>query len=68
MSESFDWNYPGLNWSHFHSLANLLSLQNGGQAEPSSLSDTVLEEDWDPTPLRLESPTFSPRIGNLQRI
>ena len=47
MSESFDWNYPGLNWSHFHSLANLLSLRNGGQAEPSSLSDTVLEEDWD---------------------
>lgn len=48
MSESFDWKYPGLNWSHFHSLANLLSLRNGGQAEPSSLSDTVLEEDWDP--------------------
>jgi hypothetical protein len=47
MSESFDWNYPGLNWSHFHSLANLLSLRNGGQAEPSSLSDTVLEEDCD---------------------
>ncbi len=47
MSESFDWNYPGLNWSHFHSLANLLSLRDGGQAEPSSLSDTVLEEDWD---------------------
>lgn len=48
MSESFDWNYPGLNWSHFHSLANLLSLRNGGQAEPSSLSDTVHEVDWDP--------------------
>ena len=50
MSESFDWNYPGLNSSHFHSLANLLSLRNGGQVEPSSLSDriTVLEEDWDP--------------------
>ena len=47
MSESFDWNYPGLNWSHFHSLANLLSFRNGGQAEPSSLSETVLEEDWD---------------------
>ena len=47
MSERFDWNYPGLNWSHFHSLANLLSLRNGGQAEPSSLSETVLEEDWD---------------------
>ena len=47
MSESFDWNYPGLSWSHFHSLANLLSLRNGGQAEPSSLSETVLEEDWD---------------------
>ena len=48
MSEAFDWNYPGLNWSHFHSLANLLSLRNGGQAEPSSLSNTVLEEDWAP--------------------
>ncbi|OBT49837.1 hypothetical protein VE04_09983, partial [Pseudogymnoascus sp. 24MN13] len=48
MSQSFDWNYPGLNWSHFHSLANLLSFRNGGQAEPSSLSDRVLEEDWDP--------------------
>ncbi|KAF2127532.1 hypothetical protein P153DRAFT_295156 [Dothidotthia symphoricarpi CBS 119687] len=46
MSESFDWNHQGLNWSHFHSLANLLSLRNGGQAEPSSLSDIVLEEDW----------------------
>jgi hypothetical protein len=49
MSESvFDWNHPGLNWSHFHSLANLLSLRNSCQAEPSSLSDTVLEEDWGP--------------------
>lgn len=48
MSETFDWNCPGLNWSHFHSLANLLSLRNGGQAEPSSLSDTLLEEEWDP--------------------
>ena len=47
MSVSFDWNFPGLNWSHFHSLANLLSLRNGGQAEPSSLSATLLEEDWD---------------------
>ena len=46
MTETFDWNHPSLNWSHFHSLANLLSLRNGGQAEPSSLSDTVLEEDW----------------------
>ena len=48
MSESFDWKYPGLNSSQFHALANLLSLRNGGQAKPSSLSDTVLEEDWDP--------------------
>ena len=45
MNESFAWNYPGLDWSHFHSLANLLSLRNGGQAEPSSLSNMVLEED-----------------------
>jgi hypothetical protein len=49
MSEIFDWNYPGLKWSHFHSLANLLSLRNGGQVEPSSFLSTVLvEEDWDP--------------------
>ena len=47
MSESFEWDRSGLNWSHFHSLANLLSLRNGGQAEPSSLSDTLLEEDLD---------------------
>lgn len=47
MSESFDWNQPGLDRGHFDSLANLLSLRNGGQAEPSSLSDAVLDEDWD---------------------
>ena len=47
MSESFDWNYPGLSWSHFHSLANLLSLRNGGQAEPPSSYNTVLEEERD---------------------
>jgi hypothetical protein len=47
MSESFNWNYPGLNWSHFHALANLLSLRNGGQVEPSSLSDMLLEDAWD---------------------
>ena len=38
--------YPGLDRSQFHSLANLLSLRNGGQAEPSFLSDVVLEPDW----------------------
>ncbi|KAF5848467.1 hypothetical protein GGP41_005878 [Bipolaris sorokiniana] len=38
--------YPGLNWSHFHSLANLLSLRNGDQAEASSLSNAVLDEDY----------------------
>ena len=47
MSE-FDWTHPGLNWHHFHSLANLLALRNGGQAEASSLSTDVLEEDWNP--------------------
>jgi hypothetical protein len=46
MTESFNWDYPGLDWSHFHALANLLSLRNGGQAEPSSLPDIVLEDDW----------------------
>jgi hypothetical protein len=46
MTEFFDWNRPGLNWAHFHSLANLLSLRNGGQAEPAALFDTVLEQDW----------------------
>lgn len=47
MPETFDWNYPGLNWSHFYSLANLLSLRNGGQVEPASLSVKLLEEEWD---------------------
>ncbi|EMD85772.1 hypothetical protein COCC4DRAFT_152236 [Bipolaris maydis ATCC 48331] len=37
MGETFDWDYPGLNWSHFHSLANLLSLRNDGQAEASAI-------------------------------
>jgi hypothetical protein len=46
MGETFNWDYPGLNWSHFHSLANLLSLRNGGQAEASSLSDTAVDEDY----------------------
>jgi hypothetical protein len=45
MAESFDWTYPGLDWSQFHSLANLLSLRNGGQTEPLFLSDVVLEDD-----------------------
>ena len=46
MGETFDWDYPGLNWSHFHSLAKLLALRNGGQAEASSLSNAVLDEDY----------------------
>ena len=48
MRERFDWTHPGLNWHHFHSLANLLALRNGGQAEASSLSTEVLEDDWNP--------------------
>lgn len=48
MCGTFDWTYSGLNSSHFHALANLLSLRNGGQAEPSSFSELVLDEDWDP--------------------
>ncbi|KAF2639440.1 hypothetical protein P280DRAFT_428535 [Massarina eburnea CBS 473.64] len=47
MSGRFYWSYPGLDWSQFHSLANLLSLRNGGQVEPSSFSNTVLDENWD---------------------
>lgn len=46
MGETFNWDYPGLNWSHFHSLANLLSLRNDGQAEASSLSNAGLDEDY----------------------
>jgi hypothetical protein len=46
MGETFNWDCPGLNWSHFHSLANLLSLRNGGQAEASSISDAVVDEDY----------------------
>jgi hypothetical protein len=46
MSQDFDWTYPGLDKSQFHALANLLSLRNGGQVEPSFWSDSVLEPDW----------------------
>lgn len=46
MSECFDWTYPGLNHSHFHSLANLLALRNGGQAEPLSSPEIALDADW----------------------
>jgi hypothetical protein len=44
----FTWTHPGVNASHFHSLANLLSLRNGGQAELSSslsLSSIALLEE-----------------------
>ncbi|ORX98686.1 hypothetical protein BCR34DRAFT_593143 [Clohesyomyces aquaticus] len=44
MNETFNWDHSGLDFSHFHSLTNLLSLRNGGQAEASSLSDAVLDE------------------------
>jgi hypothetical protein len=47
MTEVFQWNRLGLNRSHFHSFANLLSLHNGGQTEPAALFDTVLEQDWE---------------------
>lgn len=51
MSESFDWNFSGFSKTHFNALANLLSLRNGGQVEPASLPDDLLEEDcnddWD---------------------
>ncbi|KAF2263123.1 hypothetical protein CC78DRAFT_604897 [Lojkania enalia] len=47
MSEHFRWNSPDLNSAHFHALANLLSLRNGGQAEPASLIEDVLEDDSD---------------------
>lgn len=46
MNETFNWDHPGLDWDHFHSLANLLSLRNGGQVEALSLSDALLDEDW----------------------
>ncbi|CAN9257831.1 unnamed protein product [Alternaria alternata] len=45
MTESFEWNRPDLNWAHFHSLANLLSLRNGGQAEPAAFFEAILEQD-----------------------
>ncbi|EAT78008.1 hypothetical protein SNOG_14468 [Parastagonospora nodorum SN15] len=49
MSLGFDWTYPGLDRSEFHSLANLLSLRNDGQAELSFLSDVVLDQNWNTT-------------------
>ncbi|KAF1978035.1 hypothetical protein BU23DRAFT_577533 [Bimuria novae-zelandiae CBS 107.79] len=45
MSNKFDWNHPGLNSGHFHSLANLLSLRNGGQAEPPSWFEPIHDDD-----------------------
>lgn len=47
MDETFSWDHPGLDWHRFHSPANLLALRHGGQVEPCSLSDAVLQEDWD---------------------
>jgi hypothetical protein len=47
MSDSFDWNFPGLSRTHFNALANLLSLRSGGQVEPASIADEPLEEDRD---------------------
>ncbi|KAI4933930.1 uncharacterized protein J4E92_003600 [Alternaria infectoria] len=43
--EKFDWKRADLNWIHFHSLANLLSLRNGGQVEPTVKFDTEPELD-----------------------
>jgi hypothetical protein len=43
MTEVFSWDCPGLNWAQFHSLANLLSLRNGGQVEPTAKFDTEPE-------------------------
>ena len=46
MSAKFDWTYPGLEWSRFHALATLLSMRNGGQAEPPFLPDKIADDDW----------------------
>jgi len=43
--ETFDWSRPDLNRTHFHSLANLHSLRNGGQVEPTARFDTEPELD-----------------------
>ena len=43
MDEGFTWDHPQLNSSHFHALANLLSLRNGGQAEPASMLEDMTE-------------------------
>ncbi|KAK6538660.1 hypothetical protein TWF694_010237 [Orbilia ellipsospora] len=42
MSDSFNWNRPDLNWSHFHSLANLLSLRNADKNDVSLWNEQVL--------------------------
>ena len=51
MNECFGGNSPRFKWTHFNALANLLSLRNGGQVEPASLPDDVLDDDsnkdWD---------------------
>lgn len=45
MSEMFSWSLPGLNRRHLTAFANLLALRNGGQVEPASLRDELLDQD-----------------------
>lgn len=43
MTDKFVWSLPGLNKHQFAAFGNLLALRNGGQVEPASLLDDVLD-------------------------
>ena len=45
MPENFSWSLSGLNKQHFTAFANLPALRNGGQVEPASLRDELLDQD-----------------------
>ena len=45
MADKFVWSLPGLNKHEFTAFGNLLALRNGGQVEPTSLPEDVLDGD-----------------------
>jgi len=43
MADKFVWSLPGLDKYRFAAFGNLLALRNGGQVEPASLPENVLD-------------------------
>lgn len=43
MTDKFVWSLPGLNKHQFTAFGNLLALRNGGQVEPASLTEDILD-------------------------